>query len=64
MSVFTFAPMRQALPQRMSLPKPSQVKLAIQMPSFSGMRLTKNMPLESAGAMSNASNFTMHHMCG
>lgn len=49
MSVFTFAPMRASLP-RVSMPavRPQQ-KLVASLPSFTGMRMSKLMPVNLEG---------------
>ena len=54
MSVYTFAPMRAAMP-RVSMPagRPQQ-KLMASLPSFTGMRLSKLMPLEIEGGILGA----------
>ncbi len=51
MATFTFTGMRNALPRvapfTASRPQPSKLAL----PSFSGMRLSKGLPMQAAGAM-------------
>ena len=51
MSVFTFAPMRGALPSRAMLPQAArpQPRLCAQLPVYTGLRLAKHMPCETAG---------------
>jgi len=49
MSVFTFAPMRAALP-RAATPAVRPQRLAVPLPSFTGMRMSKLMPLQIEGA--------------
>lgn len=47
MSVFTYAPMRAALPQAVARP---QQRLTLSLPSFEGMRVSRNMPcMQPAG---------------
>ena len=50
MSVFTFAPMRHALPRVAPISQP-QPKMSLQLPSFTGMRLSKAMPLQTTGKL-------------